>query len=714
MDLQHITAYVLLDVAVVVVAARLVGRMFVRIGQPAVIGEIVAGIALGPTLLGALPGDLDALLFPDDVRPYLAVIAQLGLALFMFIVGLEVDMSLIRGRQKAAGTIAAGSLALPLLLGAAAGLVLYPLHDRVDGEPVSQLAFVLFLGVAMSITALPVLARILTERGMHRTQTGVLALAAAVIDDVLGWALLAVVVAVAAGGSPGGVGWIMAMTALFVLVMFLVVRPLLARMVAWHRGVGRLTPDMLAVVLAGLLVSAWVTDQIGVHAIFGAFLFGAVMPRRDAGQLTREILARLEQVSLSLLLPVFFVVAGLQVDVGAIGLDGLWQLGLILLVAIGGKVLGAAGSARVQRMPRRQQWTLGLLMNTRGLTEIVILQVGVQLGVLDATMFTLMVVMALVTTAMTGPLVRRTYPDRVLHRELAAAEAAEQAALGEPDAFTVLATVPEQPDAARRTAELARELTGHERPARVVLCRLLPAQDQLDLASGLGAELEVLAAVGDDLRRLAGELAAAGTPSTVVARFSADPAADLAALATRLGADVVLLAEEAPTADADAPASDEPPTAAGPGTGEHLLALEAVPEATVVIAGSDVVLPGTRVGAVVDGGAGGRAALRVAAQLALRTGGDVAVAPAEPRKARRSTAAVTALTRRGVPAEAVDLATAHRGGLLVVPVDLPPPAGTEPGAGAGTPGVLRVRAAAADVDDDLDQVLDRLVIATEP
>ncbi|WP_214407557.1 cation:proton antiporter domain-containing protein, partial [Pseudonocardia lacus] len=622
MDSQHIVAYVLLDVALVVIAARLVGRLFVRIGQPAVIGEIVAGIALGPTLLGALPGDLDTLLFPTEVRPYLSVIAQLGLALFMFIVGLEVDLGLIRGRQRAAGSVAIGAMVLPLVLGCAAALVLHPHHDvNADGEPIPLLAFVLFLGVAMSITALPVLARILTERGMHRTSTGVLALAAAVIDDVIGWTLLAVVVAVAAGGSPSGVGWIMGMTALFVLFMFVVVRPLLARMVAWHRRVGRLTPDMLAVVLAGLLLSAWVTDLIGVHAIFGAFLFGAVMPRRDAGQLSREILGRLEQVSLSLLLPAFFVVAGLQVDVGGIGLSGLWQLGLILLVAIGGKVLGTVAGARVQRLPRRQQWALGLLMNTRGLTEIVILQVGLQLGVLDPTMFTLMVVMALVTTMMTGPLVRRVFPDRVLNRELAAAEAAEQAALGGPVSFTVLVAVPEEADAARRCAELGRALTGLEEPARVVLCRLLPSAAPLEIAGGMGAELAVLAQSGDELRALAAELDAAGTPASVVARFSADPATDLAALAGRLDADVVLLVEE----DVAADAADDPDAPTTSDTATRLRALDAVPEVTVVIADAGAAAGGTGVGVLVDGGAGGRAAVRVGAQLALRSGVGLAV-----------------------------------------------------------------------------------------
>jgi Kef-type K+ transport system membrane component KefB len=686
MDLKHVIAFVLLDIAIVVVAARLVGRLFKRFGQPAVIGEIVAGIALGPTLLGALPGQLDQVLFPADVRPYLSVIAQLGLALFMFIVGLEVDLSLIRGRQRIAGAVAAGSIVLPFALGAGVALILYPLHSQAQGETINPLAFVLFLGVAMSITALPVLARILTERGMQRTPIGVLALACAAIDDVLGWSLLAIVVAVAAGGSVGGALVIMGWTVLFVLVMFFAVRPLLAKLVAWHARAGRLTPDILAVVLAGLFLSAWVTDLIGVHAIFGAFLFGAIMPRRDAAALSREILERLEQVSLLLLLPVFFVVAGLQVDIGAIGLSGIWQLALILVAAIAGKFLGAALAARSQGMSQRESGALGLLMNTRGLTEIVILQVGVQLGVLDPTMFTLMVIMALVTTGMTGPLLRVFYPDRVLARDLAAAERAE---LGELDAYTVLAVIGD-PASGRPVADLARDLTGREHPARVVLCRLLPAQVELEVASGLGAELATIAAAGDELRVLARELDACGTPCSVVARFAADPDAALAALAASLDADVVLLVED----------PDDPARAAA-----QVAALAAVPEATVVTArlADGPARAGAAV-AVIDGAAGGRAALRMAAHLALRSADEVVVETPEGRRgSRRTTAAADALTRRGVaarpsaPGDLPAAAVAVLPDAAEVPVDLP----------AATL-LLRVRPAAVDVDDDLGQAIARI------
>ena len=300
------------------------------------------------------------------------------------------------------------------------------------------MAFALFLGVAMSITAFPVLARILTERGIHRLPIGVLALACAAIDDVVAWSLLALVVAVAVGGTFGGVGTIVGLTVVYAAVMVLVVRPLLRRLATGFRAAGRLTPDALAIVLVGVLISAFATEEIGVHAIFGAFVFGAVMPRDEPG-LIREVLQRIEQVSVLLLLPVFFVVAGLQVDIGGIGSQGLVELVLILCVAIGGKFLGAAAAARLSGVRHRQAVALGVLMNARGLTEIVILQVGAQLGVLDPQLFTLMVVMALVTTVMTEPLLRRLYSDRTVAREVAAVERAE---LGESGAFTVLVAVP--------------------------------------------------------------------------------------------------------------------------------------------------------------------------------------------------------------------------------------------------------------------------------
>lgn len=428
MSASEILLFVFLDIAVVVAAARVFGWLFQRMGQPAVIGEIVAGITLGPSLLGLLPGDLHLVLFPMEVRPYLNVIAQIGLVLFMFVVGLEVDLSAVRRRRGTAVSVSLASIALPFGLGVLLATVLYGGHavfTDTDGvsSPVEFLPFALFLGVAMSITAFPVLARILAERGMHRTGVGALALTCAAVDDVLAWSLLAVVVAVgSAAGDPWHVVQILGLTAIFALVMLLVVRPLLARLVPWYRRAGTLTPEILGTVLVLLLVSAYVTERIEVHALFGAFLLGTAMPRRGAEGLTREILDKVETVSVTLLLPVFFVVTGLRVDIGVVGWFGLVELAMILAVAIGGKFLGAYGAARLQGVPNRQAGALGLLMNTRGLTELVILTVGVQLGVLDQNLFTLMVIMALVTTAMAAPLLNRVYPREMVERDRLAEE----------------------------------------------------------------------------------------------------------------------------------------------------------------------------------------------------------------------------------------------------------------------------------------------------
>lgn len=693
MSAKDILVFVFIDVAVVVAAARIFGRLFRRIGQPAVVGEIVAGIALGPTLLGLLPGDLPLVLFPMEVRPYLNVIAQIGLILFMFIVGLEVDLTTIRERRTTAFTVSLTSVVLPFSLGILLAAYLHTHHavfTEPDGTtvPIAFLPFALFLGAAMSITAFPVLARILTERRMHRTSTGVLALACAAIDDVLAWSLLAVVVAVgAADGNFLSVAKILGLTAAFALFMFLVVRPLLARMVPWYEREGRLTSDMLAIVLVLLLVSAFVTEKIEVHAIFGAFILGTAMPRRGAAGLTREILERVEQISLLLLLPVFFVVTGLRVDIGAVGLTGMFELVLILAVAIGGKFVGAYVAARSRRVPKRQAGALGLLMNTRGLTELVILTVGVQLGVLDQNLFTLMVLMALVTTAMAAPLLNLVYPDRMVQRDIAEAERAE---LGEVDAYTVVVSMPDDasgPDGPATTAAalagLGADLAGNETPARVVLCRLLPAPPKLEMGGGLGNELATIAAAGDALRGVAREIEAGGrVHCSVVARFAADPRAELARVAETLGAEVVVVPEG--EAEEDAAALPEIPGAVrglvrpGPGGAD----------------GPVLVL--------VDGTAAGRTAVRIAAQAALARGGSLLVAATDGRRSgRRAASAVEALRRQGVAAESVDGSTPA--GLVVVP-------GTAEATTSGAGTVLRVWPGEVETDEDLDQTVARIVV----
>jgi Kef-type K+ transport system membrane component KefB len=420
---DEVAAFVFLDIAVIVVVARLMAALFRKVGQPAVVGEIVAGVLLGPTLLGVLPGHLPSRLFPvDQVRPGLNVVAQLGLIIFMFIVGLELDTKLIHGKQRVAAVISVSSVAVPFMLGLLLASGLYSSHRGIGVHTVQFLPFALFIGASMSVTAFPVLARILVERGMYRTSTGVLALACAAVDDILAWSMLAVVLAVVKSSGPWGLPVILAESLAFVLFMFIVVKPQLAGLTRWYEQAGRLTPNMLAVVVAGFLVSAFVTSTIGIHSIFGAFLFGTILPRSDGTGLSCEILERLEPVSVRLLLPVFFVVTGLNVDVRNLGADAFTQLPLILLVACAGKFLSATAAARLQGLPLRQGAVLGTLMNTRGLTELVILNVGHDVGVLDTRLFTMLVLMAIITTFITEPVLRGLAPDRSVQRENADAK----------------------------------------------------------------------------------------------------------------------------------------------------------------------------------------------------------------------------------------------------------------------------------------------------
>jgi Kef-type K+ transport system membrane component KefB len=402
---QHsdlIVAAVMADIAVVLLAGAVLGRVARYLRQPPVIGEIVAGIALGPSLLGLLPGDLPHRLFPTEARPYLSAIAQVGLLVFMFGIGWEFDKRLLEGRRSAAAAVSLSSIALAFGLGVGLATMLYSQHSTVKGHHISFTAFALFIGAAMSITAFPVLARMLTEHRMMGSSVGALALASAAIDDVLAWCLLAMVAAIVTASGSGDLAQIAVLAVLYVAVMVLVVRPLLAFLVRrWARD--RVSPFLIVALVAGLFLSSYATTWIGIHPIFGAFAFGFIMPREPVDVLREGVKKPLDHVSL-VLLPVFFIVTGLNVDISSISGRGYVELAAIILVACAGKLIGAAVPGRVSGMPWREAGTLGLLMNTRGLTELVILNAGVTLGILDGQMFTMMVLMALVTTGLAGPL----------------------------------------------------------------------------------------------------------------------------------------------------------------------------------------------------------------------------------------------------------------------------------------------------------------------
>lgn len=515
-------ARILVELATILVLARAAGWAFTKMGQPAVVGEILAGILLGPSILGA---ELSQDLFPVDSRPFLGLLASLGLVLFMFVVGLELDVSLIKGRGRVAASVSIASILLPFSLGVALAAVL-PDNLRVGDD---FWPFALFVGAAMSVTAFPVLARILTDRGMHRTETGGLALACAATDDILAWTLLAVVIAIG-GGQGESDQWLVALAVPFALVALFVIRPQLNRLTVAYDKAGRLTPGILSVVLVGLLLFSAATEYLHVHFIFGAFLFGAILPHEGAAALRHEILVRLEQISVLLLLPVFFLVSGLNVDLRGLNGDNVLQLVLILAVAIGGKYVGAYVGARSAGVPHWQANSLGILMNTRGLTELVILNVGRELGLIGDTLFTMLVVMAVVTTVMTGPLLTRAYPKRRIARDIAEAE---RAALG--DEATTRALVVAAPGAASTPmVEVAFGLLEGASPAEVVVAAFEPQRAKLEMGSGLTDELAEMAETMERQQVLVRAGEEVGTPVRIMANPSADVTADLVALAEAL------------------------------------------------------------------------------------------------------------------------------------------------------------------------------------
>lgn len=396
---SEVLLHVLLAMVVVIAAARAIGALFRAIGQPAVIGEVIAGIMLGPSLLGRISPAAQSFVLPQEIAPHLGVVAQVGVLLFMFLVGLELDTSLLRKRSHATLAISHTSIVVPFLMGAALSLLLYP---SLSPSGVSFTNFSLFLGLSLSITAFPVLARILSDRGIQRSQLGVVAIACAAIDDASAWCLLAVVVGIVRSAAANSLVTI-ALTAAYVAFMAFVVRPLAVKLVRRAELVERAGSSGTALVFVALLVSALVTEAIGIHALFGAFLLGAVIPHDSA--LSNDIRHRLEEFVVVVLLPAFFALTGMRTEMGLLSTTTDWLFaGLILLVACAGKFGGAMLSARFTGFGWRDASMLGALMNTRGLMELVVLNIGLDLGVITPRLFAMLVIMAVVTTLMTSPL----------------------------------------------------------------------------------------------------------------------------------------------------------------------------------------------------------------------------------------------------------------------------------------------------------------------
>lgn len=400
-NLEHPLAILLLQIITIIIVARFFGWIFRKIGQPSVIGEIIAGIFLGPSLVGMYFPEYSAMLFPTDSLGNLQFLSQIGLILFMFVVGMELDLKVLKNRANEAIVISHASIVIPFTLGI--GLA-YFIYYRFAPAGVPFLSFALFMGIAMSITAFPVLARIVQERGIHKTKLGAIVITCAAADDITAWCILAAVIAIVKAGTFASSMYIISLAILYVLLMLFVVKPFLKKIGDLYATRENLSKPVVAIFIVTLIISSYITEIIGIHALFGAFMTGAIMP--DITKIRKIIIEKVEDVSLILLLPLFFVFTGLRTEIGLINGTYLWQItGLIILVAVVGKFFGSALAAKFVGQNWRDSLTIGALMNTRGLMELIVLNIGLDLKVLTPEVFTMMVIMALVTTFMTGPVI---------------------------------------------------------------------------------------------------------------------------------------------------------------------------------------------------------------------------------------------------------------------------------------------------------------------
>ena len=393
-----ILTHVLLALVVIVLCARGLGALFRRFNQPPVIGEMIAGILLGPSLLGRVLPAASAYILPSQIAPYLSVLANIGVILYMFLVGTELNTNLLRERTHASVATSHASIIVPFLLGSGLALWLYPIYSTSD---VRFVVFALFMGVSMSVTAFPVLARIITDRHMEDSPLGTIALTCAAVDDVTAWCLFALVVSVARAHA-GRALVTLALTAGFIVAIFAFVRPTAARIARRHARRQPSSQGAIVFACVALLIAALTTQWIGIHALFGAFLVGAVIPHDSP--LARDIKQKFEDLVVVLFLPIFFAFTGLRTQIGLVHGARDWLIcALIIIVASVGKFGGGAIAARMTGLGWRAAASLGILMNTRGLMELIVLNVGMDLGVLSPTLFAMLVIMAIVTTLATTP-----------------------------------------------------------------------------------------------------------------------------------------------------------------------------------------------------------------------------------------------------------------------------------------------------------------------
>jgi Kef-type K+ transport system membrane component KefB len=527
----------LLAIAAVILAARLVGTLTARLSQPRVMGEVLAGILLGPTLLGAVWPEAKDYLFPPDIVPLLSAAASIGLAFYLFLVGMELDPRTLRERYRQAAFISNTSVAFPMALGFLVALPLY----KILAPDVRYTPFALFMAVAMSVTAFPVLARILTEHRMLKRPVGALTMAGAAIDDVTAWGLLALATAAATSGS----GWhalrVIALIAAFSAGMILIGRPLLGRVSRAYDEVGRVPTLWLGIIFVGVLLSGYVTESIGVATIFGAFLFGLIMPR-NAG-LTEDVRGRFEDFIVAVLLPLFFVVTGLKTDVGSLNRPILWLITLLLIaVAIVGKWVGAMAASRYSGFSLRDSAAIGVLMNTRGLTELIVLNIGLSLGMISPALFTMLVVMALVTTFMTGPALRLIDPRRELseppEEELRRAPRASEAELAAPAPLRSILVAPQDRSNLDALLALALPLAKSTPPRELILAEVVVPNRYV---TGVLYDQRDTHEVSERLNGRRSELIAQGVATRAVAFNSVQPGRDYVRMASEDEVDLILM-----------------------------------------------------------------------------------------------------------------------------------------------------------------------------
>lgn len=526
----------LVQIGAILVVSRALGLITRRLGQPMVIAEVLAGILLGPSLLGLIWPDGMAALFPPASLGGLKMLADVGLVLFMFLVGLELDPQLLKGKTRTSLIISQASIVAPFALAAAAAPWI---HARYAPAGVALTPFLLFLGAAMSVTAFPVLARILSERNLLTSRVGAMAIACAAADDVAAWCILAFVVSVARASGLDGALWTTGLAAIYIAFMVGGVRPFLARLALRVHGNEGLSQGRVAMLLVLLIASATITELIGIHALFGAFLMGAIIPK--TGGLATGLIDRLEAVPVLMLLPLFFAYSGLRTQIGLVDSAADWLVTAVVIgIATAGKFGGATLAARLTGMSGREASAIGILMNTRGLMELIVLNLGMDLGVISPTLFTMLVLMALVTTVATAPVLRLVYPDHELARDRAVPALVQTA---EPLApYTVLLCIADR-RVGNAMATVAATLVGQRSaPTRYFALHLWAPS--ASLTRDIRREHDEAAT--SPLADLLGRASGLGLDMRPLGFMSAEPAVDICRTAEAKQAGLILLGSHKP------------------------------------------------------------------------------------------------------------------------------------------------------------------------